>query len=199
MFFSKAFCYVEHHMTKPLPALVQALSSQGSYGSDSFQWTASTIVLSIFLFLAAGLAEIGGGWLVWQAVRVQGTVGDKPWWQDQRAVMTAILGSLTLVGYGFIPTAQPPPTFGRLYAVYGGFFIALSFAWGWVIDKDRPDKGAQLDWSFMLCCYCHLLPSLTYSTCRRLHWRCAGHWRSGTSLVLSALSLHVGESVPIRA
>ena len=165
MFFSKAFCYVEHYMTEPLPALVQALRSQGSYGSDGFHWTASTIVLSIFLFFAAGLAEIGGGWLVWQAVRVQGTAGDKPWWQDERAVMTAILGSLTLVGYGFIPTAQPPPTFGRLYAVYGGFFIVLSFAWGWVIDKDRPDKGAPLDWSFVLCCYCHVLPTQLAGDC----------------------------------
>ena len=135
-------------MTEPLPFSAQALRSQGSYGSDGFHWTASTIVLSIFLFFAAGLAEIGGGWLVWQAVRVQGIVDDKPWWQDQRAVMTAILGSLTLVGYGFIPTAQPPPTFGRLYAVYGGFFIVLSFAWGWVIDKDRPDQGAQLRLQF---------------------------------------------------
>ena len=27
------------------------------------------------LMIAAGLAEIGGGWLVWQAVR-----HNKPWW-----------------------------------------------------------------------------------------------------------------------
>ena len=46
-----------------------------------------------------------------------------------------------LIVYGFLPTAQPPPTFGRLYAVYGGFFIVLSFLWGWVVDKERPDRG----------------------------------------------------------
>ncbi|KAL0048701.1 hypothetical protein WJX82_009111 [Trebouxia sp. C0006] len=55
--------------------------------------------------------------------------------------MYAVSGSLSLVSYGFIPTAQPPPTFGRLYAVYGGFFVVLSFLWGWVVDKDKPDKG----------------------------------------------------------
>ncbi len=33
--------------------------------------------------------------------------------------------------YGFIPTLQPTSNFGRLYAVYGGFFIVLSYAWGW--------------------------------------------------------------------
>ena len=114
-----------------------------SYGSDGFHWTAPKIVLSIFLFLVAGIAEIGGGWLVWQAVRGRAHVAGKHWWQDGKAVMCAILGSVSLVSYGFLPTAQPPPTFGRLYAVYGGFFIVLSFAWGWLVDKDRPDKGPQ--------------------------------------------------------
>ena len=102
---------------------------------DDFQWTAPKILLSIFLFFAAGLAEIGGGWLVWQAVRGRGHAGRRPWRQDHRAIVFGILGSLSLVGYGFIPTAQPPPTFGRLYAVYGGFFVVLSFAWGWIVDK----------------------------------------------------------------
>jgi len=27
--------------------------------------------------------------------------------------------------------------------VYGGFFILLSFAWGWAVDKERPDTGKQ--------------------------------------------------------
>lgn len=108
---------------------------------DGFHWTAPKIVLSIFLFFLAGLAEIGGGWLVWQAVRGRCKVKGKPWWQNRKAVMSVVLGSLSLVGYGFIPTAQPPPTFGRLYAVYGGFFVLLSFVWGWIVDKDRPDKG----------------------------------------------------------
>ena len=35
-----------------------------------------------------------------------------------------------LVVYGFIPTLQPIDDFGRLYAVYGGFFIVLSYVWG---------------------------------------------------------------------
>ncbi len=112
-----------------------------SYGSDGFHWTAPKIVLSIFLFLVAGLAEIGGGWLVWQAVRGRAHIEGEHWWSDKRAVMCAASGSLCLVSYGFIPTAQPPPTFGRLYAVYGGFFVVLSFLWGWVVDKDKPDKG----------------------------------------------------------
>ncbi len=49
-----------------------------------------------------------------------------------------------LVGYGFAPTLQPPDSFGRIYAVYGGFFIVLSYLWGWAVDKDRPDLGGSL-------------------------------------------------------
>ena len=30
-----------------------------------------------------------------------------------------------------------------LTAVYGGFFIVLSYAWGWTVDKERPDAGKQ--------------------------------------------------------
>ncbi len=71
-------------------------------------WTAQRIILSIFLFLVSGLAEIGGGWLVFQAIR-----SEKPvWW--------GVLGSLILIIYGFIPTFQPISNFGRVFAVYGG-------------------------------------------------------------------------------
>ncbi len=38
-------------------------------GNDKFHWTPGTICLSLFLFLVAGLLEIGGGWLVWQTIR----------------------------------------------------------------------------------------------------------------------------------
>ena len=42
---------------------------------------------------------------------------------------------MVLVLYGFIPCLQPISDFGRVYAVYGGFFIALSYLWG-----ERPNK-----------------------------------------------------------
>lgn len=96
---------------------------------ESFGWTAVAVVQTILLFLAAGIAEIGGGWLVWQSMREK-----KPYWW-------AILGSLILVLYGFIPTWQPTESFGRIYAVYGGFYIVMSFLAGWWLDGDRPDNG----------------------------------------------------------
>ena len=32
-------------------------------------WSPATVALSCFLFIAAGILEVGGGWLVWQALR----------------------------------------------------------------------------------------------------------------------------------
>ena len=86
----------------------------------------STVIRSIALFVAAGLAEVGGGYLVWRAVR------------DGRGVLIGLLGGALLVLYGVIPTYQVS-SFGRTYAAYGGFFVALSLLWGWGIDGHRPD------------------------------------------------------------
>lgn len=33
-----------------------------------------------------------------------------------------------------------PANFGRVYAAYGGVFVALSLLWGWRIDKVVPDR-----------------------------------------------------------
>jgi small multidrug resistance family-3 protein len=101
--------------------------------SSSFQWTAATAIQAVAIFILAGFAEILGGWMVWMAIRGN-TKSTKPWWY-------AVIGSLTLVLYGFIPTLQPTDSFGRVYAVYGGFFIVLSFLIGWWLDGDRPDTG----------------------------------------------------------
>ena len=98
--------------------------------SASITWSWRTVLLTLALFLLAGLAEIGGGYLVWGWVRAM-----KPWWW-------ALLGSAVLISYGFIPSLQPSEaTFARVYAVYGGVFIVLSYGWGWAMDGQRPDVG----------------------------------------------------------
>lgn len=81
---------------------------------------------SILLFVLAGLCEIGGGWMIWQ------------WIREGRSHTWGLVGAFVLIFYGLIPTLQPQH-FSRTYAAYGGFFIVLSFAWGWVIDGDPPD------------------------------------------------------------
>ncbi len=83
---------------------------------------------SLMLFVLAGVCEIGGGWLVWK------------WMRDSKPSWWGLAGALVLVVYGIIPTLQTSH-FGRVYAVYGGFFIVLSLLWGWAIDGDQPDAA----------------------------------------------------------
>ena len=83
---------------------------------------------SIVLFVVAALAEIGGAWLVWQAVRE-----GRAWW-------FAALGVLALGLYGFAASFQPDAQFGRILAAYGGIFVAGSLAWGIALDGYRPDR-----------------------------------------------------------
>jgi small multidrug resistance family-3 protein len=87
---------------------------------------AVSVLRSLVLFAVAGVCEIGGGWLVWKSLRD----GKPAWW--------SLAGAVILILYGIIPTLQASH-FGRIYAVYGGFFIALSLLWGWGFDGNMPD------------------------------------------------------------
>lgn len=63
------------------------------------------------------------------------------WLREGRPLWAGALGALVLVLYGVLPTLQPASFhFGRIYAAYGGLFVALALAWGWVIDGHRPDS-----------------------------------------------------------
>src|SRR5262245_18841256 len=61
----------------------------------------STVLHSASLFILAGLAEIGGGYLVWL------------WWRGGRPWAVGVAGALVLFLYGIIPTYQPAH-FGRV-------------------------------------------------------------------------------------
>lgn len=86
------------------------------------------IAKSLFYFIVADFFEIGGGYLVWLALKE-----DKgPWY--------LVAGAVVLFLYGIIPTLQEA-SFGRVYAAYGGIFIVLSILWGWQVDKVVPDMA----------------------------------------------------------
>lgn len=120
-------------------------STTNSAGTDATsEW--KIVLFSLFLFLAAGLCEIGGGYLVWKGMKDQGN-------QPRKSLFIA-LGSLILVIYGVIPTFQPSTVFGRVYAVYGGFFIVLSYCWSAVFDQFKPDLGDYIGSAVALCGVC---------------------------------------------
>mmetsp|Transcript_8890 Transcript_8890/g.32770 ORF Transcript_8890/g.32770 Transcript_8890/m.32770 type:complete len:171 (-) Transcript_8890:133-645(-) len=94
-------------------------------------WSVGSVGTVLGLFVAAGLAEIGGGWMVWASIRE----GKRWYW--------ALGGVGLLVAYGFIPTLQPQQSgdFGRVYAAYGAWFILLSLLWAWAVEGQRPDRA----------------------------------------------------------
>ena len=96
---------------------------------EPFKWGPRSVVVSISLFVLAAALEVGGGWLVWQSIRET-----RAWWWG-------LLGSTIVILYGFSQTLQPTSNFGRIFAIYGGFFIVYSYGWGWALDGHRPDTG----------------------------------------------------------
>ena len=85
------------------------------------------LLRSLALFVLAGLLEIGGGYLVWQ------------YWRHGASWLLGLVGAVTLVLYGIVPTFQPVGGFGRVYAAYGGIFVIMSFLWARVFDGVVPD------------------------------------------------------------
>jgi small multidrug resistance family-3 protein len=83
---------------------------------------------SIGLFVAAAIAEIGGAYMMWQAIK------------EGRGLLFALAGAAALAGYGAIAALQPDANFGRVLAAYGGVFIVGSLAWGMIFDGFRPDR-----------------------------------------------------------
>lgn len=86
------------------------------------------VARTLTLFAIAGLAEIGGGWLVWQ------------WLREERPWPFGVLGALVLVTYGVVHTFQESAEFGRIYAAYGAFFLLVAMGWGVLVDGFRPDR-----------------------------------------------------------
>src|ERR687894_439187 len=76
------------------------------------------LVLIGGLFVLAGLCEIGGGYLVWG------------WMREHKPLAWALFGAAILAAYGVVAALQPISEFGRVYAAYGGGFIALALASG---------------------------------------------------------------------
>ena len=81
---------------------------------------------SIMIFILAGLAEIGGGYLVWQ------------WIKAGSSLAYGITGFLLLSLYGIIPTLQDT-SIEHDYPAYGGIFVVMSVLWGYGIDGVKPD------------------------------------------------------------
>jgi len=85
------------------------------------------ILKTYFIFILAGVCEIGGGYLVWLWIRE-----GKPFWYG-------VIGGLILILYGIVATWQTA-SFAKVYAAYGGIFIVMSMIWAYKFEGYTPTR-----------------------------------------------------------
>lgn len=83
------------------------------------------LVRTFALFVLTALAEIVGCWLVWLWLRQSGSV----WW--------LLPAALSLALFAWLLTLHPFAA-GRVYAAYGGVYVATALLWMWTVESIRP-------------------------------------------------------------
>jgi small multidrug resistance family-3 protein len=78
------------------------------------------------LFVVTAIAEIGGCYLVFLWMRG----GRSPFLLAGAAIALGLFAWLL----SFHPSA------GRAYAAYGGVYVASAVLWGWLVEKQSPDR-----------------------------------------------------------
>jgi small multidrug resistance family-3 protein len=82
-------------------------------------------IARVGLFAVTALAEIGGCYLVFL------------WSRGGRSI--TLLGGAALALALFAWLLSFHPTAGRAYAAYGGVYVAMAVAWGWLVERVQPD------------------------------------------------------------
>ncbi len=82
---------------------------------------------TVLLFVVTAVAEIVGCYLPYLWLRK----GGSPWVLPPAALSLAIFAWLLTLH----PTAS-----GRVYAAYGGVYVAMAVVWLWLIDGVRPTR-----------------------------------------------------------
>jgi small multidrug resistance family-3 protein len=85
------------------------------------------LLSTTLLFVATAVAEIIGCYLPYLWLRQ----GRSPW------LLVPAAGSLAI--FAWLLTLHPTAA-GRIYAAYGGVYVAVALAWLWLVDGIRPGK-----------------------------------------------------------
>lgn len=82
---------------------------------------------TLLLYLATAFAEIVGCYLPWLWLRKDGS----PWLLLPAAVALAL--------FAWLLTLHPAAS-GRVYAAYGGVYVATALLWLWWVDGETPTR-----------------------------------------------------------
>ena len=82
-------------------------------------------IKTLALYLATAVAEIVGCYLPWL------------WLRQDRSAWLLLPAAASLALFAWLLTLHPAAA-GRVYAAYGGVYVAVALAWLWLVDGIRP-------------------------------------------------------------
>jgi small multidrug resistance family-3 protein len=85
------------------------------------------VARTLLLFVATAVAEILGCYLPYLWLRKDGSPLLLP------------PAALSLALFAWLLTLHPTGA-GRTYASYGGIYVVVAVVWGWLVDKQAPDR-----------------------------------------------------------
>jgi small multidrug resistance family-3 protein len=83
---------------------------------------------SAMFYLAAAVAEIAGCFAFWA------------WLRLGKSALWVLPGAVCLMIFAYLLTRIDSAYAGRAFAAYGGVYIAMSLAWLWLLESQRPDR-----------------------------------------------------------
>ena len=86
-----------------------------------------TEIKTLLLFALTAVAEIVGCYLPWL------------WLKQGASIWLLLPAALSLALFVWLLTLHPAAS-GRVYAAYGGVYIAASLIWLWSVEGARPDR-----------------------------------------------------------
>src|SRR5438093_192881 len=87
-----------------------------------------TLLSTTMLFVLTACAEILGCYTVYL------------WLKAARSRWWLVPGAVSLGLFAWLLTLHPSSSAGRIYAAYGGVYIATAMLWQWVVEHQRPDR-----------------------------------------------------------
>jgi small multidrug resistance family-3 protein len=87
-----------------------------------------TLLTTTMLFVLTACAEILGCYTVYL------------WLKTARSRWWLVPGAVSLGLFAWLLTLHPSRSAGRIYAAYGGVYIATAMLWQWGVEHQRPDR-----------------------------------------------------------
>jgi len=88
-------------------------------------WFSMPILKTFGLFVLTAIAEIVGCYLPYL------------WVKKGASAWLVVPAAASLALFAWLLTLHPTAA-GRVYAAYGGVYVAVAILWLWIVDGDRP-------------------------------------------------------------